>query len=1232
MSRVFISTLQLTDYRDETLATLDLIGAFIAKGWRVDVYCLHYDNAIKQLVEQQYTDDLLFITDDAEHEFKEHYALLWIQYTAFSTSLLNRLLNGDITTNIIFDHQALHDRETSPADIKLENRLADKALVTLPRLTGFLVGCGIESPIIQTFPTPVASRHYERAQSVAAPCLEKLLVIVDIWAPGLISLSEELLPFAVNCDVISREQWLQSENLQDYDAVLTSGRIAQYVLCAGIPVYLYRDCEYIGYVCTELTEGNVFREETIGKKLSAKELADDIIQGYDNAVKYTQQRMIYYKKNWNFPDVLNELLNQLPEPTLKTITDQEFHKLSLHNLTLRDKLKPFYSVDQWVNERRITPARRDLLLAFIQAYPEIGNISIVIMAQESDEQAILASLASVHEQYYAASEIYILTERAEKLTFANFANVSSNIFVLAVSSDSSNSPLNLVIDQTSSSFLLVLQAGDRLFPEALLLLAEHRLRFPSARAFYFDEAIIKGDKADKPMLKPECNIDMMRSTPYIGRNLAFELSSVRLLGEIESLGGFELHDAIWQLIEQEGPQALGHIPEVLVYTQQALFEWLRTQDVIEFYPDIIQRHLSRCNVDAHVFRDVEEGVCRIQYQQVSSPLVSIIIPTRDHLPLISRCIETLMEHTQYQNYELLIVDNQSTELGACQYLGQLATMGLEQIQVLSWPHPFNFAAINNFAAERAKGDVFLFLNNDTEIVNGDWLHAMLNHALRPEVGIVGAKLIFEDGRIQHGGIVLGMNDSAGIAFQGVSAESRGYMNRLIMTHNVSAVSAACMMMRRDVYTELGGFDEQQYPVYFGDVDIALKARQQGYLVVWTPDAKVTHLGGASRLLQQHFKLPPLPRYKDIDALYKRWLPQLASDPCYHPAYGKQAPGFALTPEMSRCQSPLVGRPLPVVLGIHGDRQGCGYYRIIHPFQSMEREMQIEGGLKDAIPGLVDLERLNPDTIVIQRAATKLASDIMHQYRTYCNAKIVVEYDDLLSHVPIKSIYKKDFSQKIIGGIRRCIEAADWVVVSTKPLADELHKYHHDVRVAANRLNPEWWGNLQSQRRVSKKIRIGWAGGSSHTGDLDILRPIIKELENKVEWVFMGMKPEGVKCEFHAGVPIEYYPQKTASLNLDLALVPLEFNQFNECKSNLRLLELGACGVPIICTDIEPYRGNLPVTRVNNRFKDWMDAICMHLSDMDETERMGDKLREAVYQDWMLEGDGLVDWRQAWLSK
>nr|UKE84323.1 hypothetical protein KXZ65_02820 [Pectobacterium sp. PL152] len=181
-----------------------------------------------------------------------------------------------------------------------------------------------------------------------------------------------------------------------------------------------------------------------------------------------------------FASSTGQITKATPTPVLKTITDQELQRLTLHNLTLRDKTKPFYSVDQWLTERLISPARRDFLQAFIQAYPEIGNIGVVIMAQEGDESSISMSLASVQSQYYAASEVYVLTSNVE----GHNPNPDSTVWI-STNTDTSNA-LNVVIKQASSSFLLILPTGKQLLPHALLLLAEHRLRFPSARAFYFD--------------------------------------------------------------------------------------------------------------------------------------------------------------------------------------------------------------------------------------------------------------------------------------------------------------------------------------------------------------------------------------------------------------------------------------------------------------------------------------------------------------------------------------------------------------------------------------------------------------------------------------------------------------------------------------------------------------------------------------------------------------------------
>ncbi|WP_052198410.1 glycosyltransferase [Pectobacterium fontis] len=1226
MPCVFISTHQLSDYQDEAFATADLIGGFLEQGWRVEVFCHRYDGVMKTWIEQQYGDGDLLITDDAEYVFDGEYDLLWLQYSVINNSLLARMLNGELITRIIFDHVALQNRESSPADVRSENQLADAALISVPRLKQYLLEAGVESQKISVFPQPLSDSFYgiiERSSS----SLKKLLIVTDTLTSELQALPARLAELSIACDLVSKREWLQQPTAwADYDVAIASGRIAQYMLCAGMPVYLHDDGKFRGYVNSDITENNVFREETTARVLSLDELVAEIANDYSIASHYVKHRASFYQQHWRCSNALNALLETLPDPSLKIINDQELQRWALHNQTLLDKTKPSYSVAEWLDQRSLTPARSTLLQAYIHNTPELGNIAIAVLdiQDNTDSNAVATSLASIRGQIVMPSECYVISRHAQ--------GCDDNV-VWLTENNSRFEALNQVVSQSMASFLLVLTAGDRLLPQTLLLLAEYRLRFPAARAFYFDEAEFAAGEAKNPILKPACNIDMLRSYPYIGRNLALDMAALHQLGGIAAdYSYFGLLDCIYRFIEQEGPQSVARIPEVLVYAQQTLSDWSASEMTRCYYPQVLALHLARCHVNAEIHATDKAGLWRVGYRHDTQPLVSIIIPTRDHLVLISRCIETLMENTRYPRYELLIIDHQSTEPGAKQYLSQLSTMGFSQIRVLTWEGEFNFSAINNFAAEEARGDVLLFLNNDTEIIDGEWLDAMLQHVLRPEVGIVGAKLEYQDGRIQHGGMVLGLSDSAGIVFQGHAADASGYMNRLLVTHNVSAVSASCMMMRREVFISLGGFDAESFPTYFGDVDLGVKAGQQGYLVVWTPEARVMHLGGASRLLQRHFHLPPLPQRRDVEALYQYWLPQLADDPSYHPSYGKHAPGFSLTPKMARCQLPLPGRPLPVVLANHVDWHGCGHYRVMFPFQALSREMHIEGGITHGMADLVDVVHQAPDVIIAQLSYGPQMAEVTQRYHRYTNAKVVAEFDDYVLNIPINSGNRKNFSQERIKNFRRAMESVDWLVVSTPALAEAYSRYHHDIRVAYNRLPAEWWKGLTSLRRQGKKLRVGWAGGSSHRGDLAILRSVVKALEDEVEWVFMGMKPEGVKCEFHAGVPIEYYPQKTASLNLDLALVPLEHNQFNECKSNLRLLELGACGIPVICTDIEPYRCGLPVTRVGNRFKDWMDAIRMHLADMDATEKMGDQLREAVYQDWILEGQGLSDWQRAWLPK
>ncbi len=888
-----------------------------------------------------------------------------------------------------------------------------------------------------------------------------------------------------------------------------------------------------------------------------------------------------------------------------------------------------WSVPDWIADRTPSSARVLAIQTMLQANPDVGTLGVVVIVPDvQDLQPLANTLESLGIQHRPVDGVWLIGDDIPQAAAGN------GIEIVPGAGGWPKRLSERITEGNAPDFLWIMYSGDRLVPHATLTMGEYRLRNPDPLIWYADEAVLVDGEPANPMLKPDFNVDLLRSYPYVGRNLILSTAAIQAAGGLDGqLADLAPVDLLWRMVEQVGPPVVGHIPEVLQYGGVSLLDWVESAQAMVWAPMVTQAHLGRMGSQAAVEVTAYSGICRVAYPLQAQPLVSIIIPTRDQLPVLRACVEGLMAHTTYPHYELLIVDNDSRDADALQFLAQLEAMDIAQVKVLRWPQAFDFSAINNFAVQQARGDVFLFLNNDigfTEQTRPDWLQRLLSLALRPEVGAAGPRLDLADGKVDQNGLVLGLNGSVGAAFHGQPAERRGYMSRLVAQQNVSALSASCLMMRRDVFQELGGFDAKDFPIYYGDADLCMRATQAGYLLALEPDTGLRHMGGATRLLTRKFGIKSEPSVEERDRLFAAWLPQLARDPNYHPAFDKFSPGFGLSRDASRIQEPLPGRPLPVLMAMHADWDGCGHYRVLHPFQALSDELRLDGSLKIGNYYFSDVARVRPDVLVLQGAwiVDGILEEI-RRYRSLTGAKVVLEFDDYLPNIPARSVYRQRMPQSEIKKMRRAIEEVDWLVVSTTVLAEEYRDYHHDIRVAHNGLPRAVWGDLLSQRRAGRKPRVGWAGGISHTGDLAEIRPVVQDLQDEVEWVFMGMKPDGVACEYHAGVGFEQYPAKLVSLNLDLAVVPLEINQFNRCKSNLRLLEFGACGVPIIATDIDPYRGDLPVTLVRNRPRDWIQAIRSHLSDMDELAQKGDALRQAVLSGWLLEGAFLDQWAHAW---
>ena len=788
--------------------------------------------------------------------------------------------------------------------------------------------------------------------------------------------------------------------------------------------------------------------------------------------------------------------------------------------------------------------------------------------------------------------------------------------------------IHLLIQAETCDWVLMVEAGELFTTSGLLVVALALQKSSHSHAFYADALQQDASGATTALFRSDLNLDMLLSYPSaMGRHWIFRrdvfLQADGFNSTFAHAPEFEL---LLRLIGAGGLDGLSHVHEPLLIIPQ----YSPTNNTHEL--SALAAHLQqRGYVDATIDTTLP-GRYRILYGHQTQPLVSIIIPTNDQFALLERCVSSLLEKTEYPNYEILLVDNDSTDSAACTWLDGLAALGDPRIRVLRYPQPFNYAAMNNLAAQEARGDYLLLLNNDTAIVHGNWLDAMLNHAQRPEVGVVGAKLLYPNGQVQHAGLLLGLHGMAGYPFSGSEADAPGYMHRLEIDQNYSAVSAACLMVRRSLYKELGGMDAEAFPLICGDMDLCLRARAAGYLTVWTPHAVLLHEKGASltsvppEVFTQH-------RENAQDAMYRRWLPALAHDPAYNRNLSLQSTEFAVETDARLNWNPLPWRPLPVVLAVNADMYGCGHYRIIHPGEGMAQAGLADVRVSEYHYGPVEMERLQPDTWVLQRLLSDSAYDMVRRTAPYTQAFKVAELDDYLLNLPMKNGHRAQLPQDMTRIMRRWLELSDRLVVSTAPLADALRKMHPDIRVVPNRLPPAQWAHLSSQRRQGRKPRVGWAGGASHQGDLELIADVVQALAGEVEWVFLGMCPEPMRPylhEQHTPVPINLYPQKLASLNLDLAVAPLEHNLFNDCKSNLKLLEYGACGYPVVCSDVAAYRGDMPVTRVKNRYKDWVDAIRMHLADLDAAAAAGDTLRNTIRQDWMLEEAHLNDWLRAWL--
>lgn len=547
--------------------------------------------------------------------------------------------------------------------------------------------------------------------------------------------------------------------------------------------------------------------------------------------------------------------------------------------------------DAWIDAYDYHPTRhRRALAAQAAALAQKPTISVLMPVYNTPAKLLEAAIQSVADQVYPHWELCIADDcstvphvrrileawqRKEpkrikvalRETNGHIAHATNSAFALA-----------------TGDWIALLDHDDLLRENALaevaLTLAEH----PLAELIYSDEdKIDERGRRSLPHFKCDYSPELFRSMNYFNHLTVHRAANIRAVGGWRpGFEGSQDYDINLRILERIDAGGVVHIPKVL-YHWRAVEGSTALAGAEKSYAftagwKALEEHVARTGLDAEVREVPDAPYYRLKHRVATpEPLVTLIIPTRDKIDFLRTCLNSIREKTTYRNYEIIVVDNNSEEEETFAYFEESARD--ERVRVMAYPHAFNFSGINNAAVRLARGSIIGLVNNDIEVISPDWLTEMVSWVQQPAIGCVGAKLYYPDDTVQHAGVILGIGGVAGHSHKMSARNEHGYFSRLKLTQTLSAVTAACMLVRKSVYAEVRGLDSDHLTVAFNDVDFCLKVRQAGYRNVWSPFAEMYHHESKSRGTEDTPEKQARFR-REVETMLSRWGHLLPTDPFY----------------------------------------------------------------------------------------------------------------------------------------------------------------------------------------------------------------------------------------------------------------------------------------------------------------------------------------------------------------
>jgi glycosyltransferase involved in cell wall biosynthesis/tetratricopeptide (TPR) repeat protein len=843
------------------------------------------------------------------------------------------------------------------------------------------------------------------------------------------------------------------------------------------------------------------------------------------------------------------------------------------------------------------------------------SVHFVMTHVAGQEDAVADTLESLAAQVYGGWGLSVVSNAAcpntlfEDLAMLEWCQVQGNLM----------DGVNRVLVESQADWIGLIEAGDRVSPAMLYKCIDQLQHHADWHLIYTDEDRIKrnGERC-APQFKPEFDLEMLRALPYLGHFVLVSRESLARLGGFTVAPGAAAYEIALKVAECFGEQAIGHVAEVLVHREERVLLPEDERGMADNRRRCVTEHLERCQVAAPVEEGGLAGSHFIDYACSDKPAVDIIVPVRGTPKMPDVFLDSLFSKTEYPALRVTLLVEEAAGGVADWARDKRITVEVCGRNEALWHRLRRLV-------DRSETEYFLLMNPGAIAIQPSWLQRLVAHIQREEVAVVAPRLVSPDKLVVDGGIILGAGSrSVGVvAHAGLSLEEPGYLGRAQVVQTVSAVSMNCMLARKSA---LLGADEVasdlNIPLYQA-VDFCLHARAAGKKILWTPHATLLFVGDGDQSTDDCATESAITA--DFDRLCSRWLNELANDPAYNPNLALTGEPYSVDPDFAPVWDRSDDSRLRV-MGFGVGSYGSWQYRVAQPVRAMQG-----GGVADALllpiggktpaklPSVTEMERLGANSILLHNTIHDYCIDALAAYRKHNELFMVFGQDDLMFAIPPKNPFSKTVYGDMKKRMRKCLALVDRLVVTTEPLALAMSGMVDDIQIVPNYLDENVWGGLQTRRGVTGKPRVGWAGAPQHRGDLELLEQVVRETANEVDWVFMGMCPDFLKPyvkEVHEVVSFDKYPRKLATLNLDIAVAPLEHNRFNEAKSNLRILEYGMLGWPVIASAIEPYR-KAPVCLVPNQPRAWVSAIRERAADLESAWLEGDRLRDWVQQNWLL---------------